>query len=284
MLLTAWPLLRDTWLTETHADRIVRTRLHNIAAEWARHSRDPSYLYSGSLLQAATETAARIGADPARNPPLGQTERDFLHASDRARRRTARRRHAVIAGLLALTVTAITAAGIAVHNARTHQRRQRRPAACRRRVPPARRRKPQQRSHRPRDGPAARCRRLARLPHRPGLLGHGNHADRATAGRHAARRPSTVNGVAFSPDGKMLASADADGMVRLWDPATGQAVGTPAATAAPVTACRRERGGVQPGWQDAGQRRRRRHGPAMEPGNRPARRHHPRDQHRIASA
>ena len=34
VLLTAWPLLRDTWLAETHADRIVRTRLHNVAAEW----------------------------------------------------------------------------------------------------------------------------------------------------------------------------------------------------------------------------------------------------------
>ena len=51
-LLTAWPLLRDTWLADTHADRIVRTRLHTTAAEWARHSRDPSYLYSGSLLAA----------------------------------------------------------------------------------------------------------------------------------------------------------------------------------------------------------------------------------------
>ena len=82
VLLTAWPLLRDTWLAETHADRIVRTRLHNVAAEWARHSRDPSYLYSGSLLQAAAETAARIGADPARHPPLSQAERDFLRASE----------------------------------------------------------------------------------------------------------------------------------------------------------------------------------------------------------
>ena len=88
VLLTAWPLLRDTWLAETHADRIVRTRLHNVAADWARSSRDPSYLYSGSLLQAAAETAARIRADPARYPPLSQTERDFLHASDRAHRRT----------------------------------------------------------------------------------------------------------------------------------------------------------------------------------------------------
>ena len=37
-LLTAWPLLRDTWLADTHADRIVRSRLRTTAAEWARQS------------------------------------------------------------------------------------------------------------------------------------------------------------------------------------------------------------------------------------------------------
>jgi WD40 repeat protein len=36
-----------------------------------------------------------------------------------------------------------------------------------------------------------------------------------------------VNGVAFSPDGKLLASADGDGTVRLWNPIAGQPVGAP---------------------------------------------------------
>ena len=36
-----------------------------------------------------------------------------------------------------------------------------------------------------------------------------------------------MNGVAFSPDGKLLAAADSDGTVRLWNPITGQAVGAP---------------------------------------------------------
>ena len=114
VLLTAWPLLRDTWLTETHSDRIIRTRLHDAAADWERHSHNPSYLYSGSLLAAATETAARINADPARHPPLTSTERSFLRVSDRTRRRRARQRQGTLAVLTALVVGLSAVAIVAI--------------------------------------------------------------------------------------------------------------------------------------------------------------------------
>ena len=61
-----------------------------------------------------------------------------------------------------------------------------------------------------------------------------------------------VEGVAFSPDGALLASAYVDGTVRLWNPATGQAVGAPLQADTGTRRC--ARGGVQPGRHAAGQR------------------------------
>jgi WD40 repeat protein len=235
VLLTAWPLLRDTWLAETHADRIVRTRLHNVAAEWARDSRDPSYLYSGSLLEAATEIGARIGADPARNPPLNRTERDFLRASDRARRNTARRRRAMLAGLLALTLIAITAAGIAVSNAANAHRqaasaaRQAAYAARQHAIALSRLLADESLTIDPTNLVTARRLAVAAWRVYPTRQASSAMMTFLTEQQQNGILPadtSLVNGLMFSPAGRLLASAYADGTVRLWDPATGQSVRT----------------------------------------------------------
>ena len=219
-LLTAWPLLHDTWLAKTHADRIVRTRLRNTAAEWASKNRDPSYLYSGSLLQAAAEISARVVTDPAHYPPLSQRERDFLRASDRADRRTEHRRRAVIAGLLALTLAALTAAGIAARNAASTSRQH---AIALSRLLAA-----ESLSIDPADPVTAR-----RLAIAAWSVYHTDQASSAlsallTEQRQLGVLPAAtvpVNAVAFSPDSTLLAAADDTGTVRLWNPVTGHPAG-----------------------------------------------------------
>ena len=86
----------------------------------------------------------------------------------------------------------------------------------------------------------------------------------------------TVSGVAFSPDGHRLASASADGTVRVWDADTGQPIGAPADR----THRRGVQCGVQPRRAPAGLRQRRRHGADVERRHRPADRATPDRPHR----
>ena len=216
-LLTAWPLLRDTWLADTHADRIVRTRLHNTAADWDRSSRDPSYLYTGTLLQAATETAARIDADPARNPPLSQSDRSFLGASTRAHRRKARRRQGLLAFLMTLVIGLTAVAGWAILATRdaTHQR----DVAVSRQLDVESERLGET------NITAAALDSIAAWG-----LDHSSAEARYLMRTIAASPqivtltsgPGAVNSVAFSPDGKTLATGDDGGAARLWDVAAAQ--------------------------------------------------------------
>jgi len=121
VLLTAWPLLRGTWLEETRADRVLRTKLRSAAADRAAHPRDRSYLWSGSLLASALATAGRV-------TELTPAEREFLTASTAAEearraaqdagrlreRRQNRRLRALAGGLAVALAAAVSAAGYAV--------------------------------------------------------------------------------------------------------------------------------------------------------------------------
>ena len=221
ILLTAWPLLRDVWLAETHGDRIVRTRLDDVAAEWIRNSRDPTYLYSGTLLAAATETAARISADPARYPPLSHVEQEFLRASNQAHRRRARRRESIIAFLMALVIGLALLAVAAFHSSQ-EAKQQRDLAASGQLIDqsevigdadPSVSKLLSIAAWRIHPSDQERYAMLAAAS-RPGIASLTGHTDR-------------VHAVAFSPDGHTLLSGSYDGTARLWDMATHRQIGDP---------------------------------------------------------
>ena len=220
VLLRAWPRLRG-WLEEDQASWIVHGQLADAAAAWHDSNDDPSFLYRGAQLTTLQQAVTRWSADPARSPALTSTQRRFLHASERAAARGSRRRRSGFALLALLTVLAVAASGVAATAARNAN---------------------QQRTVAVSGQLAAESEGLdTEDPVMAALLGAAAWQIAPTAqarvslldvlaqpdhGVLPAGGGGTVIPVAFSPDGKILATASL-GAARLWDLATGHQIGAP---------------------------------------------------------
>lgn len=137
---------------------------------------------------------------------MNRSERDCFSPCDHPRCRALRRRHTVIAGILALTVAAMTAA-ISVHDVADATQQRAISLSCHfagesLAIDPA--------------GPVTSQRLDV-------ASWHVFATDQvASVFMTMVASSSGVNGVAFSPDGKLVAGAYADGTVRVWNTVTGQ--------------------------------------------------------------
>ena len=218
-LIREWPRLRG-WLAEDRDELRARRQLTAAARSWEQAGRNEGDLYRGPRLAAAAELVGTA-------QPLSVVERDFLEASGDAQERelaNARRRARRLRVLLAAVAAALVAAVVAGSFALVQRGSARRSAT----VAEAGRLAAQSRevaAEHPDLGLllALEAGRLDdSIDTRGALLGALQHGSRIRAWLGGFDAP--VNGAAFSPDGRLLATVTLDGTT-LWDTATWRQLG-----------------------------------------------------------
>jgi len=209
-LLSAWPRMRR-WLEEDRADLLTGQRVADDAADWERQGRTVDLLYRGGRLAQAADWARRqsggaVGAVGAVHDPA---VRPFLAAATRRARRAGRLRTAALAAFAALT---LTVSGLAAYafDQRSGARAAENNAVAADLLA-------ESQALRDTDGSFAARLVVAsyRLHPTPqaytALLGLENSPLSAVLTTDGAMAT-----VAYSPDGRLLAGAGADGSLRIW--------------------------------------------------------------------
>jgi WD40 repeat protein len=238
-LLTAWERLAE-WLNGDLDDRVRYGRLAADARTWKDNRQASSYLYPEGRLTEVEESAKRWAEAPERYS-IDAVASGFLGAARRAVRRTRRRRRGVVAVLSALTLAAGAAAGAAWYYALNANQEQA--------IALSRQLANDSLSLDATNPIEARQLAVAAWQAAPTSQAREAMVTLLTEQEHDGEVPSAgkdgelpasaipvIDAVDFSPDGRLLASVDGNGYIRIWNLATGALVTPPWALTTPGAA------------------------------------------------